>query len=166
MALIKVIGYTMASRRPTPKKKTAATMASPSQVARVTKKGTEQAGKPKAAGSSKAATITRQMQNKDIKEGTIRIGKAGRSYNVYDAKTGTWKRGVVVKADEKKPTTRSGNAKEKGLVKRPTHQNPSYGAEHIVGGTKGQPRYGNVIVNPSRRQSKAPRITRVSKKDR
>ena len=163
MALMRMIGYTMADRK---RPKGAARNASPSQVSKASKKGTVQAGKPKAAGSSKAATITRQMQNKGVKEGTIRLGKAGRSYNVYDEKTGTWKRGVVAKAEDKKPGGRSGNAKEKGLVKRPTHQNPSYGAEYIVGGTKGQPRYGNVIVNPSRRQSKAPRITRVSKKDR
>ena len=163
MALIEVIGYTMADRR----KPGAARNASPSQVSKATKKGTVQAGKPKAAGSSKAATITRQMQNKGVKEGTVRLGKAGRSYNVYDEKTGTWKRAVPAKKTEsKKAGGRSGNAKEKGVVNRPTMQNPSYGAEYIVGGTKNQPRYGKAVVNPSRRQSKAPRITRVSKKDR
>ena len=131
------------------------------------RKGKAQAGKPKAKGNKPAAVITRQMQNKGVKDGTIRIGKAGRTYNVYDERSGTWKRGIVKKAETpKKAPSRSGNSKEAGLVKRPTHQNPSYGAEHIVGGTKNQPRYGNVIVNPSRRQSKAPRITRVPKKDR
>ena len=101
MALIEVIGYTMAEKKKY--KKTSATMASPSQVSRASKKGTVQAGKPKAAGSSKAATITRQMQNKGVKEGTVRLGKAGRSYNVYDEKTGTWKRAVAAKKTEDKP---------------------------------------------------------------
>ena len=63
--------------------------------AEMLRKSRVQAGKPKAAGSSKAATITRQMQNKGVKDGTIRLGRSGKSYNVYDAKTGTWKRGVV-----------------------------------------------------------------------
>jgi len=139
---------------------------SPDRMEKMAKSKT-QAGKPKAAGNKPAATITRQMQNKGVKEGTIRVGKAGRSYNVYDAKSGTWKRGVIKKAETpKKTTSRSGSSKEAGLVNRPTKQNPSYGAEHIVGGTSGQPRYGKVIVDPSRRKSKAPRITRVSKKDR
>lgn len=164
MALMRMIGYTMAEKKPKPRKSKTSIAA---DRAEMLQKSKVQAGKPKAAGPSKAATITRQMQNKGVKEGTIRLGRGGRTYNVYDEKSGTWKRGIVVKkGEEKKPTTRSGNAKEKGLVRRPTHQNPSYGAEHIVGGTKNQPRYGNVIVNPSRRQSKAPRITRVPKKDR
>jgi hypothetical protein len=148
-------------------KKTTATMASPTQVPKAAAKGAKQAGKPKTAGSSKAATITRQMQNKGVKEGTVRLGRGGKFYNVYDEKTGTWKRAVAKKTEAtKKAPSRSGNKKEAGLVNRPTKMNPSYGAEQIVGGTKNQPRYGNVIVNPSRRQSKAPRVTRVPKKDR
>ena len=67
--------------------------------AEMLRKSKVQAGKPKASGSSKAAVITRQMQNKGVKEGTIRLGRGGKSYNVYDAKSGTWKRGVVVKKE-------------------------------------------------------------------
>lgn len=133
--------------------------------AEMLKKSKVQAGKPKAAGTSKAATITRQMQNKPVKEGTIRLGRGGKSYNVYDAKSGTWKRGLVVKEAAKK-SVRGGSAKEAGMVKRPTLQNPSYGAEYVVGGVSGQPRYGKTIVNPSRRRSKSPRIARVPKKTR
>ena len=84
-----------------PKKKTAGTP-SPDRL-EMLRKSKVQAGKPKAAGSSKAATITRQMQNKGVKDGTIRLGKSGKSYNVYDANTGTWKRGVVKAAG--KPST-------------------------------------------------------------
>lgn len=151
MALIKVIGYTMAEKKKY--KKTSATMASPSQVSRASKKGTVQAGKPKAAGSSKAATITRQMQNKGVKEGTVRLGKAGRSYNVYDEKTGTWKRAVAAKKteDKKEPPKKTGGAKyprsggsgkEGGLARRPTNLKPGQGAEYVVG----LPRGGRDII--------------------
>lgn len=47
------------------------------------------------AGKGKGSTAARKLQNAEVKDGTIRIGKNGKSYNVYDAKTGTWKRGVV-----------------------------------------------------------------------
>jgi len=76
----------MAAKKPV--KKTAATMASPSSLGRLSK-GTERAGK------SKATTSERQRQNKNVKDGDVRIGKGGKSYNVYDSKSGTWKRGVV-----------------------------------------------------------------------
>ena len=87
------------------KKKPAKKAATPrisADRAEMLRKGKTQAGKPKAAGSSKAATITRQMQNKGVKDGTIRLGKSGKSYNVYDANTGTWKRGVVTAAAKPK----------------------------------------------------------------
>ena len=130
--------------------KGAARNASPSQVSKASKKGTVQAGKPKAAGSSKAATITRQMQNKGVKEGTIRLGKAGRSYNVYDEKTGTWKRAVPAKKTEAKDTKvppkktggakyprSGGSGKEGGLARRPTNLKPGQGAEYVVGLPRG-----------------------------
>lgn len=78
----------------TKKKRTQAEMASPSYLANV-KKGTVQAGKPKASGMSRGAIAIRKTQNKGVKDGTIRLGRSGKSYNVYDAASGTWKRGVV-----------------------------------------------------------------------
>jgi len=72
--------------------------------AEMLKKSKVQAGKPKAAGSSRASTITRQMQNKGVKDGTIKLGRSGKSYNVYDAASGTWKKGVVTAAGRKKVT--------------------------------------------------------------
>lgn len=63
------------------------------------------------AGKSKADTLTRMRQNKGVKHGTVRLGKSGKSYNVYDAKTGTWKKGVV-KAAATKPKPKS-NIKDK-----------------------------------------------------
>ena len=79
----------MAAKKPV--KKTPATMASPTTAGRVTK-GTER------AGASKASTMVRKVQNKAVKDGTIRLGANGKSYNVYDASSGTWKRGVVAPA--------------------------------------------------------------------
>ena len=74
-------------------RKTAATMASPSQVSKVTTKSTQQAGR------SKSDRAVRQEQNKGVADGTIRLGKSGKSYNVYDAKTGRWMRGTVKPAE-------------------------------------------------------------------
>ena len=122
------------------------------------------------AGGSKADRAVRQARNKGTKDGEIRIGKAGKTYNVYDEKSGTWKRGVVQyqgkPAAKRNAAPRSaGSRKEAGLVRRPTSQNPSYGAGYIVGPGTNQ-RSGNVINNPSRRRSVSPRIARVPKKDR
>jgi hypothetical protein len=59
------------------------------------------------AGNTKSTMATRAKQNQGVKDGTIRIGKNGKSYNVYDAKTATWKRGVVKPAaTASRPTTR------------------------------------------------------------
>ena len=79
----------MAAKKPV--KKTPATMASPTTAGRVTK-GSER------AGASKASAMVRKVQNKAVKDGTIRLGANGKSYNVYDASSGTWKRGVVAPA--------------------------------------------------------------------
>lgn len=54
------------------------------------------------AGKSKSTLATRKVQNANVKDGTIRLGKSGKSYNVYDAKTATWKRGVVKAAPGRK----------------------------------------------------------------
>ena len=55
------------------------------------------------AGKAKSSTVQRIKQNAKTgaKHGDIRIGKKGKTYNVYDAKTGTWKRGVVAAAGDK-----------------------------------------------------------------
>ena len=47
------------------------------------------------AGKAKGSVTTRQKQNIGVKDGTIRLGKSGKSYNVYDAKSGSWLKGVV-----------------------------------------------------------------------
>ena len=55
------------------------------------------------AGKSKGGTAQRKQENKGVADGTIKLGRGGKSYNVYDAKSGTWKRGKVVKAEPSKP---------------------------------------------------------------
>jgi hypothetical protein len=102
------------------------------------------------AGKAKSDRAVRQVQNKGVKDGTIRVGKAGKSYNVYDAKSGTWKRGVVKytgQAAASKPaaTPRGGTRKEAGIVRRPTNMNPTYGAEYVPG-------RGRYMVDPSRKR--------------
>jgi hypothetical protein len=88
------IGYTMADKY----KRTAHTMASPSQIGKATAKSNIQAGKPKAAGKGVVPTTVRQVQNKGVKDGTVRLGAGGKYYNVYDAKSGTWKRAAAAPA--------------------------------------------------------------------
>lgn len=64
--------------------------------ARVTADRAEQMKKgPKIAGKAKGNLAERKAQNVGVKDGTIRIGRGGKSYNVYDAATGTWRRGVI-----------------------------------------------------------------------
>ena len=111
-----------------PVKKTAATMASPSSLGRLSK-GTERAGK------SKATTSERQRQNKSVKDGDIRLGKGGKSYNVYDSKSGTWKRGVV----KSTPTTSrvSPSARGEGGKPKTPEQKASAKASGYVRGVVG-----------------------------
>ena len=102
------------------------------------------------AGKSKSDRAVRQAQNKGAKDGEIRIGKSGKSYNVYDSKSGTWMRGIVKKqAQAPKPSSgakvRGGTRKEADVVRRPTNMNPTYGAEYVAG-------RGKYMVNPSARK--------------
>ena len=95
------------------------------------------------AGKAAAKTaIERRKQNKGVKDGTIKLGKGGRTYNVYDAISGTWKRGIVKRAETaKRPATpRGGTRKEADMVRRPTFTQPSYGAEYVVGRGRTMPR--------------------------
>ena len=56
------------------------------------------------AGKSKSDYSGRKAQNKGVKDGTVRLGKGGKYYNVWDEKSGRWKRGkkATVKADKPK----------------------------------------------------------------
>ena len=49
----------------------------------------------KVAGKSKSDYSARVEQNKGVKDGTIRLGKNGKSYNIWDAKSGRWVKGEV-----------------------------------------------------------------------
>ena len=57
----------------------------------------------KRAGASKRTLAQRKKDNAGVKSGTLRKGKGGR-LNVYDAKTGTWKRAVKTPAVKKRAT--------------------------------------------------------------
>lgn len=90
------------------------------QTARITADRAEQLKKSNVrAGKAKSSVAARKLQNAGVKDGTIRIGKSGKSYNVYDAKTGTWKRGVV-KAAAPKPSGAEGPKKSMPRKKSPS----------------------------------------------
>lgn len=82
------------------------------------------------AGKGKGDLATRKKQNIEVRSGTIRLGKGGRSYNIYDAKTGTWLKGVV-KAKPKKVT------KPKSLSDMSKPNKYSYGGLGAGGSTDG-----------------------------
>ena len=47
------------------------------------------------AGKPTGNRAQRAKQNAGVKDGTVRLGAKGKAYNVYDARTATWKRGVA-----------------------------------------------------------------------
>ena len=95
------------------KKNQAARYASPTAASRVTVKGSERAGKAKGDYSA------RRAQNKGVKDGTVRVGKGGKSYNVYDAKSATWKRGKVAAASKAtKPKSGPPNQARKAVANK------------------------------------------------
>jgi len=68
------------------------------------------------AGKPSGTMAQRAKQNAGVKDGTVRLGAKGKAYNMYDAKTATWKRiksaGGVKKAAPKKPFTQYGGVKK------------------------------------------------------
>ena len=102
------------------------------------------------AGRAKGSMAERRKANTGVKDGTIRLGKSGKTYNVYDASSATWKRGIVTRADKPKAKAaypRGGNRKEADMVRRPTYTNPTYGAQYVAG-------RGKTMVNPARPRSR------------
>jgi hypothetical protein len=55
-----------------------------------------------AGGGSKDRTV-RAKQNTGVKDGTVRLGAKGKAYNMYDAKTATWKKITATGASKPKP---------------------------------------------------------------
>lgn len=67
------------------------------------------------AGKSKASAATRKQQNKGTASGAIRMGAKGKGYNVYDSKTGTWKKLKTAPGSGKTGTYKgSGSGKSSG----------------------------------------------------
>lgn len=100
------------------------------------------------AGKSKGNVAQRAKQNATVKDGDIRLGKGGKSYNVWDAKTQTWKRGEMKTSSrsssypipsfkragagaEGPKTSRATSASRRGAEgpKRSVARNPRAGAE-------------------------------------
>lgn len=112
------------------------------------------------AGKAKSATSQRKKANEGVADGTIKIGKAGKSYNVYDAKSGTWKRGVVRTASTPKKTSggEPPNRSQKAAANKKESQNMKMGYQY---GTKyGKPassytNQGASVKNPGAGQPKA-----------
>jgi len=125
-------------------KRTAHTMASPSQVGKATAKSNIQAGKPKAAGKGIVPTTIRQVQNKGVKDGTVRLGAGGKYYNVYDAKSGTWKR---AQAAPSKPPASSTTQKPKVTEKPKVIGQVRPEAANIFRGLKAANKGDTVIQN-------------------
>jgi hypothetical protein len=94
------------------------------------------------AGKSKGTVADRAKQNAGVKDGTIKLGAGGKSYNIWDAKTQTWKRGQVVAPKAAAP--KATGPIQFGGTKKPTPKtvgpsvvgikNPSDGREYRFGG--------------------------------
>ena len=69
------------------------------------------------AGRASGTMAQRAKQNAGVKDGTVRIGAKGKAYNVYDAKTATWKK---TKATGSKPAAKSNERAVFGGSKKPT----------------------------------------------
>lgn len=79
----------------------------------------------KVAGKSKSDYSSRVAQNKDVKDGTIRLGKNGKSYNVWDAKSGRWVKGEV-KAEDGKKQAALDAAKKQNNARKKAMSNAAY----------------------------------------
>jgi hypothetical protein len=72
------------------------------------------------AGKGVGNVAQRAKQNAGVKDGTIRRGAKGKSFNVFDAKTQTWKRGTATGASKPKPTTTKKPTTVYGGIRKPT----------------------------------------------
>lgn len=113
------------------------------------------------AGSSKSDYSGRKAQNKGVKDGTIRLGRSGKTYNVYDAKTATWKRGVVATSDSKpkpKPKSEPPNRTQKAPKDKNARKDMGYGYQYATKYGKPANPYENrgaSVKNPGAGQPKA-----------
>ena len=113
------------------------------------------------AGKGKGTTAQRKGQNIGVADGTIRLGRSGKTYNVYDAKTGTWKKGVVkttTTPSKPKPKGEPPGRTQKAAANKKESQNMRMGYQY---GTKyGKPanpysNQGASVKNPGAGQPKA-----------
>lgn len=67
------------------------------------------------AGRASGTMAQRAKQNAGVKDGTVRLGAKGKAYNVYDAKTASWKKTKATgasKTADKKPFIQFGGTKK------------------------------------------------------
>ena len=75
------------------------------------------------AGKGVGNVAQRAKQNAGVKDGTIRRGAKGKSYNIFDAKTQTWKKAVATGASKPKTSKTTTTPKPRavyGGVRKPT----------------------------------------------
>jgi len=65
------------------------------------------------AGGSRRSSAVRRGDNIGTKHGEIRLGAKGKSYNTYNAKSGTWEKGVYRFAPKSKPSAEPPNQARK-----------------------------------------------------
>jgi hypothetical protein len=84
------------------------------------------------AGKPSGTMAQRAKQNAGVADGTIRLGARGKTYNVYDAKTATWKRGVVstTKKTSGEPPNRSQKAAKDSTESKNMRMGYQYGTKY------------------------------------
>ena len=111
------------------------------------------AGKTR-AGKGKGTLAQRKGQNIGVKHGTVRLGRGGKTYNVYDAKTATWKRGVVTTAKATKPKSsgeppgRSQKAAANKAQSKKMRMGYQYGTKYNKPATSYTNRGSSVVLTP------------------
>jgi hypothetical protein len=118
------------------------------------RRGTQRAGK------GRGTEAERRRQNIGVKDGEIRLGKSGKTYNVYDAASGTWVRGVVSTA---KPGSRrvSPGARGEG-ARKPGRMPAASPSQRGEGGPRASGR-STSRVSPSARSEGARRPATMSR---
>lgn len=113
------------------------------------------------AGKPSGTMAQRAKQNAGVADGTIRLGARGKTYNVYDAKTATWKRGVVATKTKKtsgEPPNRSQKAAKDSTESKNMRMGYQYGTKY---GKPANP-YSNQGASVTRLSAGQPKAIRPS----
>lgn len=98
------------------------------------------------SGQSKSSAAIRKAQNKDVKDGTIRRGAAGKADRKYNAKTGRWEIVRLGSTARSGPRTtarastvspqKRGEGSQRSLTKRPVEFGRGIGAQQGLTSTQ------------------------------